>query len=189
MSILGIGCSRLAANSSTPEGRSLSPVVYRSVTSEAPCDQELHDFVRSGIDAHHPRVAVHARDWKLLHVAVTAEQLQTAIDYLSLQVREPIFGHRGGNRIEGAVEIALDTVIVKHPCDGRLRLAFGKHELGVLEFDDLLAEGLALLDVVDGEGKRPLDHGLGVDHDDEPLARQIVHELREALAFLGSQQV
>ena len=87
------------------------------------------------------------------------------------------------------VEVALDAVIVKHPRDRRLGLAFGEHELGVLELDDLLAEGLALLDVVDGERERPLDHGLGMDDDDEPLARQIVHELREALALLRSEQV
>src|SRR2546422_1246896 len=104
-----------------PAGASLR-VVGPSATSEAPCDHELHDFVRSGIDAHHPRVAIHARNWKLLHVAVTAEQLQTAIDDLSLQVGEPVFGHRGGDRIERAAEIALDTMIVKYPRDGRLRL-------------------------------------------------------------------
>src|SRR5262249_31434572 len=95
----------------------------------------------------------------------------------------------GGYRIEGAIEIALDAVIVKYPRDGRLRLALGQHELAVLELDDLLAERLALLDVVEGEGKRPLDHGLGVDRDDEPFARQVVHQLRETLAFLGTQQV
>ena len=57
------------------------------------------------------------------------------------------------------------------------------------KFDDRLAERLALLDVVDGERERALDHGLGMDRDDQALARQVVHELREALAFLGAEQV
>src|SRR5215813_7259687 len=120
MSILGIGCSPwlllLASGAGPFRPRSTTApmpagaclrVVGPSITSEAPRDQELHDFVRAGIDAHDPRVAIHARDWKLLHVAVTAEQLQTAIDDLSLQVREPIFGHRRGHRIERAAEIAF----------------------------------------------------------------------------------
>jgi hypothetical protein len=35
-------------------------------------------------------------------------------------------------------------VVVEYPADGRLALALGELELGVLEFDDRLAEGLAL---------------------------------------------
>src|SRR5262245_66633164 len=80
-------------------------------------------------------------------------------------------------------------MIVKHPCDRRLRLALSERKLGILEFDDLLAESLALLDIVDGEGKSALDHGLGVDGDDEALARKIAHELREALALLRAEQI
>src|SRR5262245_65788153 len=34
-----------------------------------------------------------------------------------------------------------------------------------------------------------LNHGLGMNRDDETLARKIVHELREALAFLSTEQV
>src|SRR5262245_3870727 len=155
---------------------------------EAPCDQELHDFVGTGIDPHHPRVAVHARDRELLHIAVTAEELQTAIDDLSLQIGQPVLGHGRGDGIERPVEIALDAVVVKHPRDRRVGLALGEGELGILEFDDLLAEGLTLLDVVNGESKRTLDHGLSMDRDDKTLARKIIHELREALALLGAKQ-
>src|SRR5262249_57223349 len=60
---------------------------------------------------------------------------------------------------------------------------------GVLELNYLLTEGLSLLDVLDRESKRALNHGLGMDDDDEALARKIVHELREALAFLATEQV
>src|SRR5262249_35971717 len=88
-----------------------------------------------------------------------------------------------------AAKIALDAMVVKHPRDCRLRFAFGEPELGVLEFDNLLAEGLPLLDVLDSKSKCALNHGLGMNRDDETLARKIVHELREALAFLSTEQV
>ena len=45
--------------------------------------------------------------------------------------------------------MALDAMVEEHLGDGRLGLAFGELELGVLELDDLLAERLALLDVID----------------------------------------
>src|SRR5262245_14536011 len=155
---------------------------------EAPCDQELHDFVGTGIDPHHPRVAVHARDRELLHIAVAAEELQAAIDDLSLQIGQPVLGHGRGDGIERPVEIALNAMVVKHPRDRRLGLALRQGKLGILEFDDLLAESLTLLDVVDGESKRALDHGLGMYHNDKAFARKIFHQLREALAFLGAKQ-
>src|SRR5436190_3513771 len=84
---------------------------------QASGDQELHDLVGTGVDPHHSRIAVHARDRELVHIAVTAEELQTAIDDLALQIGEPVLGHRGGNRIERATEITLDAVVVKHPPD------------------------------------------------------------------------
>src|SRR5262249_24424239 len=147
------------------------------------------DLVGAGIDTHHARVAIHTRDRKFLHVAIAAEELQAAIDDLSLQVGDPILGHGGRNRIKRAAKIALDAMIVKHPRDCRLRFAFGEPELGILEFNYLLTEGLSLLDVLDRESKRALNHGLGMDHDDEALAGKIVHELCEALALVATEQV
>src|SRR5215813_10933849 len=151
--------------------------------SQTPCDQKLHDLVGAGIDTRHARVAIHTRDRKFLHVAIAAEELQAAINDLSLQVSQPIFGHRCRDRIERAIKIALDAMVVKHPRDCCLRLAFGEPELGILEFNYLLTEGLSLLDVLDRESKRAPNHGLGMDRDDETLAREIVHELGEALAL------
>src|SRR5215469_5404368 len=157
--------------------------------SQTPCDQKLHDLVSAGIDTHHARVAIHTRDRKFLHIAVAAEELQATIDDLSLQISDPIFGYGGRNGIERAAKIALDAMVVKHSRDCRLRFAFGEPELGVLEFDNLLTEGLPLFDVLDRERKCALNHGLGMDHDDETLARKVVHELCEALAFLATEQV
>ena len=157
--------------------------------SQTPRNQKLHDLIGAGVDTHHARVAIHTRDRKLLHVAIAAEELQATIDDPSLQVSDPILGHGGRDRIERAAKIALDAMVVKHPRNCRLRFAFGEPELRILEFNYLLAEGLSLLDVLDRESKRALNHGLGMNRDDETLARKIVHELREALAFLSPEQV
>ncbi len=157
--------------------------------SQAARDQELHDLVGARVYTHHPRVPIHARNRKFLHVAVTAEQLEAAVDDLPLQIGDPVFGHGGGDGVELPLEIALDAVVVEDTRDRRLGFALREHELRVLEFDDLLAESLPLLDVVDRQRERALEHGLGMDDDEEPLPRQIVHQLREALPLFASQQV
>ena len=81
-----------------------------------------------------------------------------------------------------------DAVVEKHLGHRHLALAFGEHELGVLKFDDLLAERLPLLDVVDRQLERALHHRHGVNGDDQPFLRQFVHQLDEALTFLGAEQ-
>src|SRR5215468_5535810 len=118
---------------------------------EAARDEKLHDLVGPGIDALHPRVAVHARDRIFVHIAIAAEQLQAAVDDFVLQVGQPVLGHRGRDGIELPPQVALHAVVMEDAADGRLGFALGELELGVLEVDDLLAEGLPLLDVVDGE--------------------------------------
>src|SRR5207249_12318664 len=79
-------------------------------------------------------------------------------------------------------------MVVKHPCDCRLRLALGKSELGILEFDELLAESRSLLDVFNGDSERPFKHGLSMHRNNEALARQIAHQLCEPLAFVTAEQ-
>ena len=81
-----------------------------------------------------------------------------------------------------------DAVVDEDLGDGGVGLALGQLELGVLELDDRLAEGLALLDVVDGELERALHHGHRVHGDDQALLRQLLHQLVEALPFLGAEQ-
>src|SRR5262249_1945979 len=134
------------------------------------------------------RVTKHSRDRKFVHIAIPTKKLQATVDDFSLQVGQPILGHGGGNRIERAGKVAFDAMVVKHPCDCRLRLALGKSELGILEFDELLAESLSLLDVFNGDGKRQFEHGLGMYRNDEALARKIVHQLCEPLAFVPAEQ-
>src|SRR5262249_23829069 len=100
---------------------------------EAARDEKLHDLVGAGIDPLHPRVAVHARDRIFVHIAIAAEQLEAAVDDFVLQVGEPVFRHRGGHGVELVADMTLDAVVVEDPPDGRLALAFGELELGVLE--------------------------------------------------------
>ena len=50
-------------------------------------------------------------------------------------------------------------------------------------------ERLALLDIVGREFDREVHRRAGADADDQPLLRQLVHELEEALAFLRAEQV
>ena len=85
--------------------------------------------------------------------------------------------------------MALDAIVVEDAADGGLGLQLGKLELGVLEVEDRLAEGLALLDVVDSQRQRPLDHGDRRGADLQALLRQLLHQLDEALAFLVAEQV
>src|SRR5262249_47459893 len=127
----------------------------RCSPSQAPCDQKLHDLIGAGIDTRHPGVTIHSRDRKFVHVAIPTKKLQATVDDFSLQVGQPILGHGGGNRIERAGKVAFDAMVVKHACDCRLRLALGKSELGILEFDELLAESLSLLYGFDGDCNRP----------------------------------
>ncbi len=64
-------------------------------------------------------------------------------------------------------------MVVEHAADGRLGLALGQLELRVLEFDDRLAERLALLDVVDGERAARARSCRRRGRDDQPLLRQV----------------
>src|SRR5437868_3122115 len=169
-------------------GYPLPPGEREESRSQTPRDQQLHDLVGAGVDALHAGVAVHARDRVFVHITIAAEQLQTAVDDFVLQVREPVFRHRGGDGIELTAQVPLHAVVVEDAADGRLALALGELELGVLEIDDRLAERLALLDVVDGQPQRALDHADRRGADDQPLLRQVAHQLHEALPFFATEQ-
>ncbi|KIU01529.1 hypothetical protein QU38_01155, partial [Staphylococcus aureus] len=72
---------------------------------------------------------------------------------------------------------------------GRLGLAFSELEGRVLEFEDRLAERLAFFRIGGGQLHRALHRRHRADGDDQPLLRQLLHELDEALALLGAEQV
>src|SRR6478736_2325161 len=148
-----------------PYWRRITPLRSRRRSQHAR-DQYLHDLVGTAEDASDASVLVHAGDRIFVHIAVAAVELQALVDDLALQVGDPILRHRGGRSVELALQVLLDAVIDEDSRDRRLGLAFGELELDRLVVDDRLAEGLALLDVVDGDGKRALDHGDAVNGDD-----------------------
>src|SRR3954452_6456682 len=61
---------------------------------ERPADDLLHDLGGPAVDARDARVDVGARDRILLHVAVAAVQLQTAVDHPTLELGAPPLRHR-----------------------------------------------------------------------------------------------
>src|SRR4029078_5313710 len=156
---------------------------------QAARNQELHDLVGARIYACHACVPVHARNRIFLHITIAAEQLQATLDDPPLQISDPVFRHRGSDGVQCALEVPVDAIVMEYARNGGLGLAFGKHKLRVLELNYFLAERIALFDVIDGKRERPLQHRLGMHHDDQPLARKIVHKLREALPFLAAEHV
>jgi len=78
----------------------------------------------------------------------------------------------------------LGQVVVDHDAHRHaLGLQVGELELGVLEVPDGLAEGLAVLHVVDGVLQAGLEHGRGAQRDREALLRQLFHQRVHALAL------
>src|SRR5260221_13297126 len=122
---------------------------------ERGADDVLHDFDRPACDLDDACVRVGPRNRVFPHVAPAAEQLQTLVHHLAVQVREPHFCHGDVYLIECTSHEALDALVGEDPPDGRLGLELSELELGILKIRDGLAERLALRDVV----HRPLDDG------------------------------
>src|SRR5262245_22008734 len=156
--------------------------------SQAPGDEHLHDFVGASVDALDAGIAVHAGNGKFVHVTITTVQLQATVDDPALEIGHPIFGHGGGDGVERFFKVAGDAVIDEDAADGCLGLALGKFELRVLEVDDRLAEGSALLDEVDRDLKRALDPTGGVQGNEQTLLWELVHEHVEALPFVAAEK-
>jgi len=67
--------------------------------------------------------------------------------------------------------VQADAVVGEDLGDRQLGLDLGQLELGVLEVEDRLAEGLALLDVGDGGLQPALGGGDALNGDVQPLLR------------------
>ena len=85
--------------------------------------------------------------------------------------------------------MGADAAVQEGPGYDRIGLAFGQFEPGVLEIDDRLAEGLALLAIGNGAFDRALDRADRAAADDQPLLRQLLHQLNKALPLDAAQDV
>src|SRR5208337_1107623 len=86
------------------------------------------------------------------------------------------------------LEMQADQPVDEDPRNRRLGLALGEPELRVLEIDQALAEGLALLDIGDRQIERALYDRDAGDADRQPLLRQLLHQLDKAHALLRTEQ-
>ncbi|MCY1331083.1 hypothetical protein D9M69_167340 [compost metagenome] len=114
-------------------------------------------------------------------------QLHAVVDHPALQLGHRVLGHRGGRRIQRAVEEQLDAAVEEHAADLHLGLQLGELVAGGLELQQLLAERLALVAVAHGPVQRGLGQGGGADGDLQALPGQLLHQVGEALAFRAEQ--
>src|SRR5271165_2504384 len=155
--------------------------------TQAAADDLLHDLGRPAVDRLHPRVEERPRYAVFAHVAVAAVQLQAAVDQPHLRLGRVPLGHRGLLGVELLVEVQPDEFIDHDPHCGGLGRQLGQQEATVLEAADRLTEGLALLRVFEGRLQNLFHRGRGHHRDRQPLLRQVLHEVDEALAFVTEQ--
>src|SRR5271163_4467392 len=109
-------------------------------------DRIFHDLGGSAVDAMNAGRGVELGDRILVHVAGAAVQLHATIHDPALQFGEPELRHRRAAVVELTAQDPSDAVLVKRPAKGNLRVHLGEHELRILEIENALTEGLALLD-------------------------------------------
>src|SRR5277367_2764188 len=96
-------------NRATWPSRPSRPLGISFLSCEGTRNDFLHDFVRPAVDLLHAGVGVHAGDGVLLHVAVSAEQLDALVEYLALHVGQPPLGHGGGGVVEPSLRVRRDA--------------------------------------------------------------------------------
>jgi hypothetical protein len=118
-------------------------------------------------------VGVRAGDGVFEHVAVAAEELDTAVDDALVHFGGPPLGLRRVHRVEGvAVQLEHGFVDVGL-CHLELSQHLGNGELGVLELRDGPAECLPLRKVVQRPGKRRTGARAGGDGDAQAFEREV----------------
>ena len=155
---------------------------------QPPRDDFFHDFGGAAVDAHHPRIRPEARDRVFGHVAVAAKQLQAGIGHAAKHFGGVQLQGTGGFGRELAALVGGDAGVQKSLRSGHFGGALGQGEAGVLELGQRLAKGLALLHVAQRGVEGTLGPVHGLHADDQALAWQLAHHLREALAFDAAQQ-
>src|SRR6478609_5594983 len=187
-------CSSIPARSAwtsvlmrlTPRGGSTSGVGH-SLEAQGAADDLLLDLRRTAVDRLDPAVHEGLRDRVLEHVAVAAVQLDAAVDDLGLELGGPPLRHRRERGVDLAGVQLGHAVVDEDPGDVGLGGHLGEHEAGVLELADRLAEGLALLGVVEAEVEHVLAGGDRHHRDRDALLREVHHQRDEAGALLSEE--
>src|SRR6478609_9833956 len=121
--------------------------------AEVAADELLHDLVGAGPDLGDAGVPPGAGDAVLVHEAVAAVELHALVEHVVLHLRRPPLGLGRVDRGELALGVRHDAVVDVRLGHLELGLHLGDLELVVLERADRLAEGLALLHVLDSLGE------------------------------------
>src|SRR3712207_2041676 len=95
-------------------------------------DQQLHDLIRATIDAGDPGILVIGRKGLFDPVPEAAMKRKAIINDPVLEVRYPIFRHRGSGRVHFSLYMPLKAVINEDASHCRLGLAFSELELNRL---------------------------------------------------------
>src|SRR5699024_5648809 len=104
-------------------------------------DELLHDLVRAAEARLDAMILVGAGNGELEHVAVAAQELQSAVDDLDLEVGPELLGLRRVHRDEHTVAEGQYAAVDECLEGVDTRLEFGDFEASVLEFADRLPEG------------------------------------------------
>lgn len=99
----------------TPASCGASAIRAQRSDVQTAADDLLHDLVRAAVDLLDPRIEVRLRNRVFTHVAVTAVQLEAAVDELDLLVSSPVLGHRSFLHGEGTDVEQLDALVHEHP--------------------------------------------------------------------------
>ena len=114
-------------------------------------------------------------------------KLQGGVADLPLQLGMEQFGGRGLGCGQLALQVAGRAPVQVRPSGLQLGLQVGQGEAGILEVEDGLAEGLAVLGELHRLVKGPLGTGLARDGDLQPLLGQLGHQIDEALVLLAQK--
>src|SRR6266478_8062843 len=83
--------------------------------------------------------------------------------------------------------MALHGPVEVRPADLKFGREVGQREAAVLEVENRLAEGPAILGEFHSLVERPLRHGLRLNGDRKSLLGQLSHEIGKALPFLAEK--
>src|SRR4051794_9443998 len=182
---------RLAPVTSAVRPRSpFTAVPEQPVPSQAqvPTDELLHDLVGAGPDLGYPGVPPGACDPVLVHVAVAAVQLDALVEDVVLHLGAPPLGLGRVDRGQLPGGVGPHALVDEGLGDVDLGLQLGDLELVVLKRSDRLAEGLALLHVLDRLVEDLRGVGRVADRGTHPLLDQPLHHRDEAAALLADPE-